>query len=249
MKRLLAAGSPDIYSICHVFRGAERGRRHLAEFTLVEWYRRGFTLSDIMDETAALFGTLARGAGHSPPPVLQLRYADAFRDATGIDPLQAETGELAALARSHPGITAGPELAAALGDDHSAWLDLVASHLLVPSLPPDRCVLLSHYPACQAALAPGEARVAERFEMFYAGMELANGYRELTDPGEQRRRMAEDRRRRAAAGLADVAADERLLAALEHGLPECAGVALGFDRTLMALLGLDDIRQVVCFEA
>lgn len=252
MKRLLAAGSPDLYSIAHVFRGGERGRRHLAEFTLVEWYRRGFTLDEIMDETAALFASLAQAAGRGRPPVLRLRYAEAFQELTGIDPRQAETRELIELASRHPAIGAGPSLSAALGEDRPAWLDLIASHLLLPSLPPDHCVLLSHYPACQAALArlaPGEPEVAERFEMFYAGMELANGYRELTDPVEQRRRITGDRRRRAALGLADVPPDERLLAALEHGLPECAGVALGFDRTLTALLGVDDIRQVICFEA
>lgn len=251
MKRLLAAGAPDIYQVCKVFRDGERGRRHEPEFTMIEWYRRGLDLDGMIAETAALVADLAGAAGQATGPVLVLRYPELVAGATGIDPRDAP----AALLRERISAALGPDvvdpaLAAALGDDSDSWLDLLLSHRVLPGLPADRLAVIRDYPASQAALArldPGDPRVALRFELFWRGLELANGYHELADPAEQRRRFAADRARRAALGRPDVEPDPQLLAALDAGLPDCAGVAVGFDRLLMAITGEADIAAVTSF--
>lgn len=253
MKRLLAAGSPDIYQICRVFRDGEIGSRHQPEFTMVEWYRRDLSLDDMIAETCLLIATLfavapAGGAALSPT-ISRRRYSEIFAEVTDLDPLDAGVD----LLRKHaielvPGLS--DELVRQLGDERGGWLDLLMSHVVVPRLPARALSVIHHYPATQAALArldSADPRFAERFEVFYDGIELANGYRELTDPAEQRERFAADRHRREAAGLADVKADERLLAALDHGLPECCGVAVGFDRVLMCALGAKRISDVISF--
>lgn len=241
MKRLLAAGSGAIYQIGKAFRGDEAGRYHNPEFTLVEWYRPGLDYADIMAETAALLeavtGRLAA--------VERVSYAEAFRRHAGVDPLRAPLQDIVDRASS-----AGIHIddAERLGRDE--WLDLLLSHLVAPRLGRDGPAFLTEFPASQAALArvvPGEPPVAERFEVFIDGIEIANGFHELTDAAEQRRRFAEDNRRRDRAGLPRMPIDERLLAALQAGLPECSGVALGFDRLVMIALGLPTLRSAIAF--
>lgn len=241
MKRLLAAGSGAIYQIGKAFRGDEAGRYHNPEFTLVEWYRPGLDYADIMAETAALLeavtGRLAA--------VERVSYAEAFRRHAGVDPLRAPLQDIVDRASS-----AGIHIddAERLGRDE--WLDLLLSHLVAPRLGRDGPAFLTEFPASQAALArvvPGEPPVAERFEVFIDGIEIANGFHELTDAAEQRRRFAEDNRRRDRAGLPRMPIDERLLAALQAGLPECSGVALGFDRLVMIALGLPTLREAIAF--
>ena len=247
MKRLLAAGSPDIYQMGPVFRDGESGRRHQPEFILIEWYRRGLTLAQIAGETCALVNELGETLGEAPRPVTQLRYREVFLAATGADPLSTETAGLAQLAGRMLGASMTARLARELETDHALCLDLLMSHRVIPSLAPNELTVITHYPACQAALArlnPDDPREAERFELFLHGMELANGYRELTDPSQQAARFAADRQRRARLGRPDMLPDPDLLAALAHGLPDCCGVALGFDRVMMALLGQEDILGV-----
>ncbi len=244
MKRLLAAGAPDIYQICKVFRDHEVGRLHQPEFTMIEWYRRGATLDAIIDDTVGLIRAIG---GAAELPSRRYRYRDRFIDACGIDPLIAGAAELANAAEAL--IDTG-DLRRHIGSDRTAWLDLLLSHIVVPGLPADELSVIHHFPAPQAALArldPADPATAERFEAFWTGVELANGYRELTDADEQRQRFAADGQRRGALGLPAIAPDHALLAALDNGLPECSGVALGFDRLVMIACGLHHIDQAVSF--
>ncbi len=246
MKRLLASGSPDIYQICKVFRDQEIGRMHQPEFTMVEWYRRGASLDDIIAETCAFIIAV-----HETPSraVRQYRYRDIFLDTCHIDPLEADAEHLAERAgRMIDALT--PDLQQQIGTDRNAWLDLLMSHVIMPGLAPDQLSVIHHFPADQAALArldPQHPELAERFEVFLGGFELANGYRELTDAAEQRRRFLTDHEQRRAAGLPLIAPDEALLAALDHGLPECSGVAIGFDRLVMTACELGHIDQAISF--
>lgn len=243
MKRLLAAGSGPIYAICRVFRDGEAGRLHNPEFTLVEWYRPGFDDHALMDELDALMAQIA-GAG----PAERLSYAEAFQRHAGLDPHRAAPEELARALAAH-GVTLDTA-AEHDGADIDLWRDLAMSHLVGPALGRDRPCLVHDFPASQAALArvkPGGGEVAARFELYWNGLEIANGAHELADAAEQRRRFTADLARRRARGLAEPPMDERLLAALDAGLPDCAGVALGLDRLLMALTGSADIREVLAF--
>jgi elongation factor P--(R)-beta-lysine ligase len=243
MKRLLAAGSGDIFQICHVFRGAERGRHHNPEFTMVEWYRLGHSIDQLMDEVAELTrGLLGAAAGL---PVEKLTYRDAVLRHTGLDPLAAPDQELLRVARSL-GLDSRPGVVPARDE----LLDFIVGAGVGPTLGAQSLTFLHRYPASQAALAcldPDDARVALRFELYYQGVELANGYHELSDVAEQRRRFDVDLQIRRRRGLGAGAIDQRLLAALEAGLPDCAGVALGFDRVLMLALGASRIDEVLAF--
>lgn len=241
MKRLLAFGLGAIYSLGKVFRGGERGRRHRTEFTLLEWYRPGWDEYQLMAEVAQLLA--AAGLAQASTPSTH-RYGPLFATVTGCDPHRADLTQLQQLAAQY----AGANWAQA---ERSVCLDLIFSLAVEPQLPRG-LVFVHDYPACQCALATlGEDQkgnlVARRFEVFIDGVELANGYFELTDPAEQRRRFEADNRRREAHQLPVVAPDEHLLAALTAGLPPSAGVALGVDRLLMALLGLERIEQAVPF--
>lgn len=250
MKRLLAAGAPDIYQVCQVFRDGELGRWHEPEFTLIEWYRHGFDMADMLDETCALVAHVAGLAGRTPDAARQLSYREAFATTLGLDPIGASIDALREAAQRHLGDEVGAGLVAALGQDRNAWLDLLMSRIVVPGAAGQGLVAIHHVPAAQAALArldPDDASVAERFEVYLDGVELANGFRELRDAGEQAQRFAADRAARAAAGLPDAPPDEALLAALDHGLPECSGVAVGLERLLMAATGAADIGEVVSF--
>lgn len=242
MKRLLADGYPDIFSISRVFRDGEAGRRHLPEFTLIEWYRLGYKLADIINDTVALVRACL-GDGSRAPELSIVDYAESVAEQTGIDVFTATSADVADRLDADAGIRA------ALGDDRDGWLDLLLDTCVTPTFPPGRLTVIRHFPASKAALAricPADARVADRFELFIGNMELANGYVELTDATEQRRRfMAEARKRGAPVNGTTI--DERLLAALEHGLPECSGVALGLERLHMVLDGAEDIADVVTF--
>jgi lysyl-tRNA synthetase class 2 len=243
MKRLLAAGYPDIYSICRVFRDGEAGRRHQPEFTMVEWYRLGFEFNEIIDDTLALI-VAALGDRAPRDAARQVEYRDAFIEAAGVDPFEDDIDALAGA------IDADADLRRALGDERDDWLDLVLAQRVIPSFDAGRLTVLRHYPASQAALArrcPGNARVADRFEVFLGAVELANGYVELTDAREQRARIEADNAERRRRGRALRPVDEALLDALETGLPDCAGVAMGFERLQMLHDRTDDIRDVITF--
>jgi len=243
MKRLLAAGYPDIFSVCRVFRDGEAGCRHQPEFTMIEWYRHGYGLGRIVADTVALIGA-ALGARRPDAEPVAVDYFDAITAATGIAACTAPIATLADAAG------ADERLREVLGDQRDDWLDLVLATRVIPAFRADRLTVLQHYPASQAALArpcPGNPAVADRFEIFLGPMELANGYVELTDAAEQRRRIERDnvgrsRRRRPVRPV-----DEAFLAALDEGLPECAGVALGLERLQMIHDNADDIRDVITF--
>ena len=241
MKRLLAAGSGDIWQLCRVARGDERSRLHNPEFTLLEWYRCGWSMAQLIDEVAALFDALCLRAGAARRPLVVRRYADAFRDLFGVDPLTASDAALGALARD-----AGLAGDAARDD----LLDFLVGAKLGPTLGRGEWLALTHWPASQAALArldPADPRTALRFEVYADGIELANGFEELADPREQTARFAADNAARRARGLPEHAVDERLLAALAAGLPPCSGVAVGFDRAVMVATGARSIDDVIAF--
>jgi elongation factor P--(R)-beta-lysine ligase len=260
MKRLLAAGSGPIWQLCKAFRDGETGRRHNPEFTMLEWYRPGWDHHRLMDEVEELLrATLPRLA---EAPAERLTYREAFQRHAGVDPfaagaeeLRRRAGELG-IASTSAGSTAGGDTSAA----HDGWSREDWLHLLFATAVEPRCgwvardrpgiTFIHDFPASEAALArvrAGDPPVAERFEAFVEGVELANGYHELADPGEQARRFAADVASRADRGLPAVPADARLLAALAHGLPDCAGVALGFDRLAMLALGAVSIDEVIAF--
>lgn len=242
MKRLLAAGSGSIFQICKVFRDGERGRLHNPEFTLLEWYSVGADQHGLMDEVEALVGEVLP-ADRGLLAAERLKYADAFERVSGCDPHSAELKALQDCAR-RAGLS-GPD---GLGADRDAWLDLLFSHEVQPQLP--RLCFIYDYPASQAALArlrPGTPPVAERFELFLDGVELANGFHELRDAEEQRGRFAADRRLRQERSLEDMPADEHLLSALAQGIPACAGVALGIDRLTMIAAGKTSLAEVIAF--
>lgn len=239
MKRLLAAGSGPIWQLARVFRDGEAGRLHNPEFTMLEWYRPGFDHHRLMGEVEALVA----GILGVTPPFDRLSYAEAFRRRLDIDPHHAADTELEACIHRHG-------LAAAMPPERDGRLDLLLTHLIEPHLGSSRPVFIHDYPPSQAALARirhDETPVAERFELYVGGIELANGYHELNDAGEQRRRFEQDRLQRQAGGLVDIEPDQRLLAALEAGMPSCAGVALGFDRLVMLALGAASIDEVMAF--
>ena len=241
MKRLLAAGSGDIYQICHVYRGAERGRHHNPEFTMLEWYRLGYSLEQLMREVADLTGELL-GA---KLPVEYVTYREAVLRHAGFDPLDADISELQRAAQA-----LGLDAAHAAKAGRDELLDLIVGAQVGPALGARSLTFLHRYPASQAALArldPDDPRVALRFELYHRGVELANGYHELTSVAEQRMRFTADQQSRKSRGLPTFELDAHLLAALEAGLPDCAGVALGFDRVLMLAMNATSIDEVIAF--
>ena len=238
MKRLLAAGSGSIFQIAHAFRQDEQGRRHNPEFTLLEWYREGYDYQQLMDEMELLITTLSlRHCDFSRISYRQLfvQSLDLKIDELSLDDLRVEC------VRRVPGCDSQTL-------DFDQCLDLLLALVIAPEMRGYQFVY--DYPRSQAALARisgSDSDIAERFELFYDGVELANGFSELTDAEQQRARFEADNRVRAQQGLPQYDIDECLLAALEHGLEECAGVALGLDRLLMVLLDLDSIDQVLTF--
>jgi elongation factor P--(R)-beta-lysine ligase len=240
MKRLLAAGTGPIYQLCRVFRQGEAGRRHNPEFTMLEWYRPGFDHHALMDEVAELVGPLF-GLHEAAE---RLSYSEAFQRHLQIDPLEATVDELQQCTTAIGLVGFEDET------DRDLLLELLLSHRIEPELGREGLCFLYDYPASQAALArlnPDDPRVAERFELYYRGVELANGFHELADATEQRERFSAELETRNRQGLESVPMDERLLAALEEGLPACSGVALGIDRLVMLALGADSLDQVIAF--
>ena len=247
MKRLLAAGSGDIYQICHVVRGFECGRLHNPEFTLIEWYRVGFSLAALMEEVEALVRALL--GANAPAASERISYREAFLRELGLDPLAASETALAQAAE--PLALGGARTAGAKPDGMSRddWLELLMGAMVGPRLGGGTLTFVHSYPASQAALArldPGDSRVAQRFELYCSGIELANGFHELESATEQRARFEADNAQRRRLGRPVSPLDERLLAALAR-LPDCAGVALGFDRTLMLAVGASSLEEVLPF--
>ncbi|MBV1788786.1 EF-P lysine aminoacylase GenX [Marinobacterium sp. D7] len=238
MKRLLAAGSGAIYQLGKVFRNGESGSRHNPEFTMLEWYRPGFSAEQLMDEVEALVGQVVPAFS-----ARRVSYRALFQSELGIDPHVADVAQLQALCRQH--VDAPFE-----DQSRDTWLNLLMSHVIEPRLLEP--VFVHSFPASQAALAQvvqdeTGTPVATRFELFVRGIELANGYLELIDAQEQRRRLQQDQQQRAELVLPQRPLEMRLVAALEAGLPVCAGVALGFDRLVMLALGAQRIDQVIPF--
>lgn len=235
MKRLLCADIGDIYQICKVFRSGEAGGRHNPEFTMLEWYRIGFSLKQLMSEVAELL-VLSLGS----KTVTYLTYQQALLQYAEIDVFSATDSEIENLGISIAG--------ANLNLSRDGWLDVVMSHAVEPKLPANDLTFIHQYPASQAALATlqdidqGE-KVAQRFEVYYQGFELANGYHELTDANEQKQRFLKE------VSETGRSIDEFLCNALEHGMPECSGVALGVDRLLMLQLEEKEIAKVLSFDS
>ncbi|WP_189452945.1 EF-P lysine aminoacylase EpmA [Cognatilysobacter bugurensis] len=242
LKRLVAAGFGDCYELGRVFRDGEAGGRHNPEFTMLEWYRVGWNHLELVEEVAALVGeALALVDRRVALDIVD--YRTLYRTQIGVDPMSASV----------------VELQRALGDVHidpdgltrDDWLDLLMTHRLQPTFGVDQLLAIVDYPATQCALArvrDGDPPVAERFELYLGPLEIANGYHELADGAEQSERFERDTRVRRARAAVEPPIDTRLIAALDHGLPDCAGVAVGVDRLLMAMLGTDRIADVLAFD-
>ncbi|NOQ88966.1 MAG: EF-P lysine aminoacylase GenX [Gammaproteobacteria bacterium] len=248
MKRLLADHQQAIYQICKAFRDDELGPNHNPEFTMLEWYRPGYSMSQLMDELAELVKTLFEGATIKPG-FERLSYQQAFERTTGFDPHQTTSSECYQFAVNN-NVEVPQGLTAA--DDVNDWLDWLLTQRVLPAFKKEGFTFLYDYPAAQCALAKiennaGQVAVAKRFELFFGEVELANGFLELTDADEQLRRFQLENQRRKQAGkeLADI--DENFIAALSHGLPACSGVAVGLDRMLMVLSQSESIDQVLSF--
>ena len=238
MKRLLAAGSGAIFQICHVFRNEEAGNRHNPEFTMLEWYRPHFDMYRLINEVDDLLQQIL-----DCEPAESLSYQFVFQQYVGLDPLSAGKDELIAKAQELQFINAENE-------SRDTLLQFLFSSLVEPEIGKERPVAVYHFPATQAALAqisPEDHRVAERFEFYYKGLELANGFNELTDVKEQLHRFEQDNRQREKMGLPTREIDRRLLGALQAGMPNCAGVALGLDRLIMVALDAERIEEVLTF--
>lgn len=239
MKRLLAAGSGDIYELGRVFRADESGRYHNPEFTMLEWYRTGWTYHQLMDEVSELIRFCLPKISF---PESRVSYRDLLLGFTGIDPMLSSDEEISEFIRS--------KSIDLQNLNRGQMLDLMISHFVQTEFPDDAMTFVFDYPVDQAALAKirkDDPPVAERFEMFLGPVEIANGYQELLDADEQSDRFAHENESRRIDGQAAVQTDTRLLAALKSGLPECSGVALGVDRLLMAKLGVHSIDSVLAF--
>ncbi len=240
MKRLLAAGSGPIFQIGRSFRNEEAGRHHNPEFTMLEWYRPHYDMYRLMNEVDDLLQqTLDCDSAET------VSYQQVFIRHIGIDPLSADKTQLceAAAKLNLSGV-------ASMEEDRDTLLQLLFAMGVEPNIGRDKPTFVYHFPATQASLAEistEDHRVADRFEAYFKGIELANGFRELTDATEQRQRFTQDNRKRAALNLPQQPIDENLLAALEHGIPECSGVALGVDRLVMLALKADSLAEVIAF--
>ena len=240
MKRLLAAGSGDIFQLCKAFRQDEVGQHHNPEFTMLEWYRLGFDHHKLMDEMDELLQMVLNVA-----PATRVTYADLFQQQLNINPHQTSVDELRDCAQAHS-LNVPNDI-----DDIDTWLQLLSSECIEPNIGLDKPIFIYDFPASQAALAriqPGNPPVAARFEVYFRGIELANGFHELQDANEQRKRFENNLIERQKLELNLLPIDEYFLAALEHGLPDCAGVALGIDRLIMLACDADKIADVVSFD-
>lgn len=238
MKRLLAENSGPIFQICKVFRNEEAGKRHNPEFTMLEWYRPFFDMYRLINEVDDLLQQVL-----DCPPAESLSYQFAFQEYIGLDPLSAETSMLAAKAKKCGLIDAENQ-------DRDTLLQFLFGELVETQIGKNCPTVIYHFPRSQAALAqisPEDHRVAERFEFYYKGLELANGFNELIDANEQLKRFEQDNLQREQLGLAPQEIDYRFIAALKAGMPNSAGVALGIDRLVMLALSATHIREVISF--
>jgi lysyl-tRNA synthetase class 2 len=245
MKRLLAASSGSIYQICKAFRNGESGRFHNPEFTLLEWYRVGFTLDQLMDEVAELLVPLFAEQTISLA-VQRISYQAVFQQYTGLNALVFSYEAYCAYALANK----LPEAVTLCEQHHAVWLDVLFSHKVQPYLGANALCMVYGYPACQSSLARinvDNPLITDRVELFINGVELGNGFYELTDAVEQNQRFDDEITIRQQQNLADVVKDERLIAALKAGLPECSGIAIGLDRLLMLLSKNTSIDQVLSF--
>lgn len=244
MKRLLASGYPSIYQICKVYRCEEQGRFHNPEFTMLEWYRLGFDYKQLMDEVSSLLDLLSKESELSAQSD-KISYQQAFLKSVDIDPLSASVEDCRQCC-----VQQQIEVPQGMADDNvDEWLDWILTQAVTPAFNQTGFTILYDYPASQCALATisEDGSVAERFEVFYGELELANGFNELTDADEQRQRFETDNKKRQLAGLNAMPIDEYFLQALEAGFPKCAGVAIGLDRLLMVLTGKAEISDVLAF--
>lgn len=240
MKRLLAVGSGPIFQITKAFRQEEVGRYHNPEFTMLEWYRPGFDHHALMNETDELLQVVLKTS-----PAERKSYAALFQTHLGIDPHQATLSELMDCAKKN-NISVAGELS---GRD--AWLQLLMSEVIEPKIGQQTPCFIYDYPASQAALAriqPTIPPVASRFEVYYKGIELANAFHELQNADEQRKRFEKNLEDRQALNLESLPIDELFLSALEHGLPDCAGIALGMDRLVMLAAQADNLASMLAFD-
>ena len=240
MKRLLVEGSGSIYQICNVFREGEAGRFHNPEFSMLEWYRIDYDYQELMDDVTALISNVS----DKSPEVIRLTYQQAFK-SLGINPHAATEDQLSALTEKQ-----GISVQGMAGMTRDDWLNLLMSHVIEPGFDKNKLTFVYDYPASQASLAKvrkDKYPVSERFELYWGGIELANGFTELQDADEQRWRFNHENQRRQKAGMAQMPVDEYFLGALETGLPACSGVALGLDRLLMVLAGASSIDEVMSF--
>jgi len=241
MKRLLAADSGPIYQICKAFRQEESGHQHNPEFTLLEWYRPGFDHHQLMDELDALLQMIFKSSSAD-----RITYQDLLKENITIDPLTTSQSELQTLIADKKIMTSDN----AQKLDKDTCLQLLISECIEPSLGKENPLFIYDYPASQSALAKissDNPLVAERFELYFKGTELANGFHELTHPKEQRKRFEDNQKQREENNQWIPAIDEHLIAALEAGLPDCAGVAIGLDRILMILMQSNTIEDVISF--
>lgn len=240
MKRLLAAGSGPIFQLARVFRDDELGRWHNPEFTLLEWYQLGVDHHALMDEVDAFLQHIVLCS-----PMVRKTYQQVFLDVCGFDPFNTSLDALREVVVRY-------ELGTVLDENESdpdQYLFLLMSHVVEPALAKlDTPVAVFNFPASQAALAQIQNGFAQRFEVYYRGVELANGFHELTDAKKQLDRFMQDQHLRQEKGLPSVEADMHLVAALEHGLPACSGVALGIDRLLALALGTNNISELLAFD-
>ena len=245
MKRLLAAGSGSIYQICKAFRNGESGRFHNPEFTLLEWYRIGFTLPDLMDEIQTLMALLFEDIIEVNSSQ-RYSYQEIFQRYTGLNPLEFSCKDYSHYALENK----LPDALNICGDDHGLWLDLIFSHNIQPYLGQNAICMVFGYPACQSSLArinKDNSKITDRVEVFINGVELGNGYYELTDAQEQNKRFEMEITVRQQRNRPVSIKDKHLVAALEYGLPECSGMAIGLDRVLMLLTNCTAINDVLNF--
>jgi len=245
MKRLLAAGCGPIYQLVHVFRNGEFGRKHNPEFMMLEWYRPGMDHHALMDEIDGLLAFTLEGFFDYYRPAQRISYRQWFLDATGLDPWSDSVAAFRRFAEQQlASVPAGMDDA-----ELDPWLDLLVTHWLEPRFA-DQVLFVVDYPPSQAALArirEDSLAVAERFELFFNGVELANGFHELVDAGQQRQRFKNENRIREQSGQPAIDYDEHLVAALQSGLPACSGVSIGFDRLVMLAAGLSELGAAIPF--
>jgi len=240
MKRLLAAGSGPIFQLARVFRDDELGRWHNPEFTMLEWYQLNIDHHDLMREVDALLQDVLHCK-----PIVKKTYQQVFMEICDIDPLAASLSQL-----QHALVQVGLGNVLPVDEqDRDQYLFLLMSHIIEPALAAEEApVVIFNFPVSQAALAQVKDGVAERFEVYYQGVELANGFHELTDVDAQRQRFEQDVAARVAAGLEASAADEYLLEALSYGLPSCSGIALGIERLLALAMNQPSIASTLAFD-